>query len=982
MTRIPFALRAGTALFAMTVATAAAAQSNLPPEDVQQNQATTSDETTRGGDIVVTGSRIRRDPLSQDSPITFVDQADIAKTGLNSINDVLQRLPSAAGGINGKFNNSGNLGNPPSGAGVGAGAAEIDLRYLGSTRTLVLVDGLRFVLGASASGVPGSTDLNAIPDSMIERIEVLQDGASAIYGSDAIAGVVNIITKKRQEGLLASAQVGQYGQGDGTTQNYQISWGNGGDGPFEVVVGGNYVKGDGVKSADRAISRFPQPYSTSCLEGGCSGTPLFGQYRFFGALTPTVNDPATPGNEDVVVLSLRHLVPGRAFYNPANPTDPLSDFRGYASDGSDNFNFAPYNYLQIPLERLGAFANAKYEVSDAINFSTKLVWNHRKSKNQAAPLPLLIGQGAGNLNLLDTIDIDATNPFNPVPGTTLDESNYILIRKRMVELGPRRFNQSVKTFYGVGTLDGKFTAANSDWFWDVNVAYGKNKAKQTMLGNLNAAKLQQGLGPAAACTAPCVPVNLFGGPGTLTQAMIDFIGFTQRDSSEQSQWDFTGNISGNLFELPGGPLGVAAGVEYRDLKGRFDPDPVIQAGLGADIPAQATKGSYNVKEAYAEVNAPILSGQPGADLLELNGAVRFSDYSTSGSSTTFKGGVNWKPIADLRLRGSYSEGFRAPSIGELFGTFSRFDSAFDDPCSVNSARPRNITNDATVLANCTAQGGVGASTRPDDQLSVITGGNEDLKPETSTSWNFGGVYSPSFIPRLSLEVNWYKIKVDDAIQAFPAQTSVENCVYDNDPTACARITRAGAGGDIVGITSQLENVAGIRTKGIDANLTYRTTPTSAGTFGFTWNNTFLRNFDLILPTGTGTQTVSREGTEVGSPSQAYPKWKSIGIVDWDMNNFGASITGRYIKNVTESSGKPGTAAEGLPHDLGNKFYTDVQLRMWAPGLVDKLGFAFGVNNLFNTKTPACFTCDVNGFDPTTYEIPGRYFYFRMTARPF
>ena len=170
MTRIPFALRAGTALFAMTVATAAAAQSNLPPEDVQQNQATTSDETTRGGDIVVTGSRIRRDPLSQDSPITFVDQADIAKTGLNSINDVLQRLPSAAGGINGKFNNSGNLGNPPSGAGVGAGAAEIDLRYLGSTRTLVLVDGLRFVLGASASGVPGSTDINAIPYSMIERI--------------------------------------------------------------------------------------------------------------------------------------------------------------------------------------------------------------------------------------------------------------------------------------------------------------------------------------------------------------------------------------------------------------------------------------------------------------------------------------------------------------------------------------------------------------------------------------------------------------------------------------------------------------------------------------------------------------------------------------------------------------------------------------------------------------------------------------------
>jgi iron complex outermembrane receptor protein len=974
MTRIPFALRAGTALLALSAATSAAAQSTLPPEDVQQNPASVSQEADRQGDIVITGSRIRRDPLSQDSPITFVDQEDIAKTGLNSVNDVLQRLPSAGGGINGKFNNSGNLGNPPSGAGVGAGAAEIDLRYLGSTRTLVLVDGLRFVLGASASGVPGSTDLNAIPDSMIERIEVLQDGASAIYGSDAIAGVVNIITKRDQDGLMASAQVGQYGQGDGTTQNYQVSWGNGGDDRLALVVGANYVKGDGVSSADRAISRFPQPYSTSCLAGGCSGTPLFGQYRFFGALTPLADDPLTAGNEDIVVLSLRQIVNGQAFYNPANPTDPASDFRGYLA-GVDDFNFAPYNYLQIPIERLGAFANARYELSDTINLSTKLVWNDRKSKNRAAPLPLLIGQGAGNLNLLDTIDIDATNPFNPVPGTTLDESNYILIRKRMVELGPRRFKQDVKTIYGVATLDGKFAAGNSDWFWDINASYGRNKAKQTMLGNLNAAKLQQGLGPIADCTAPCVPVNLFGGPGTLTPEMIDFISFTQHDSSKQTQWDFTANVSGNLFELPGGPLGVAAGVEYRKLKGRFDPDPVIQAGLGADIPAQATKGSYNVKEAYAELNAPILSGQPFADLLELSGAVRFSDYSTSGSSTTFKGGVNWKPVADLRLRGSYAEGFRAPSIGELFGTFSRFDSAFDDPCSINSALPRNFTNDPAVAANCAAQGApAGSSTRPDDQLSVITGGNEDLKPETSKSWIFGGVYSPSFIPRLSAEVNWYKIRIDDAIQAFPAQTSVENCVYNNDPTACARVTRAPAGGDIVGIRSQLENVAGIRTKGIDANLTYRTARTSAGTFGFTWNNTFLRNFDLILPTGTGTQVDSREGDEIGSPSQAYPKWKSIGVLDWDMGSFGATVTGRYIKSVRERSGP----SPNIP----SRFYTDVQLRLWAPGLTDRLGFAFGVNNLFNTKTPACFTCDVNGFDPTTYDIPGRYYYFKMSVKPF
>jgi iron complex outermembrane receptor protein len=240
MKRIEMVLRAGVASVALTVgATAAEAQSTLPPPDVQNAQANAAATPSNTGEIVITGSRIRRNPLDLDAPRVFVDQADIAKTGLNAINDVLQRLPSSGGGNNSKFNNSGNLGNPPDGAGVGAGSAQIDLRYLGSVRTLVLVDGLRFVNGASASGIPGTVDLNSIPDSMIERVEVLQDGASTIYGSDAIAGVVNVITKQSQRGFAASAQVGSYlDHNDGWTQNYQLSWGNG-TGPTQIVVGGD-----------------------------------------------------------------------------------------------------------------------------------------------------------------------------------------------------------------------------------------------------------------------------------------------------------------------------------------------------------------------------------------------------------------------------------------------------------------------------------------------------------------------------------------------------------------------------------------------------------------------------------------------------------------------------------------------------------------------------------------------------------------------
>src|SRR5688572_24077831 len=413
MDRVAMGLRSGAGLLALVIGSAAAAQSTLPPADAPEAPATVS-EPTPAGEIVVTGARIRRDPLSQDAPIVFVDADDIAKTGLNSVNDVLQRLPSSGGGLNGKFNNSGNLGNPPDGGGVGAGSAEIDLRYLGSRRVLVLVDGIRYVNGASASGVPGSTDLNSIPESAIERIEVLQDGASAIYGSDAIAGVVNIITKRSQAGFLASAQLGGYlEEDDGWSQNYQLSWGNGTSGPLHVVVGANYVKQSSIRAGDRDISQFPAPYSDTCADGGCSGFVPLGRYVV--ATNPAL--PASVANP-FLDLTLNQPVIGRVpVYNPADPTGAGSEYHAFGTP--DRFNFAPFNYFQIPLERFGAFANVRYEITPDINFSVKGVWNRRESKNQAAPLPFGIGQSAGITPVLDSTTVDVSNPYNPY-GVTLD----------------------------------------------------------------------------------------------------------------------------------------------------------------------------------------------------------------------------------------------------------------------------------------------------------------------------------------------------------------------------------------------------------------------------------------------------------------------------------------------------------------------------------------------------------------------------------
>ena len=964
MGRVAMGLRSGTGLFALVVGSAAAAQSTLPPPDAPETPAAVS-EPAPGGEIVVTGSRIRRDPLSQEQPIVFVSEEDIAKTGLNSVSDVLQRLPSSGGGLNSKINNSGNLGNPPDGGGVGAGAAEIDLRYLTSRRVLVLVDGIRYVNATSASGVPGSVDLNTIPESAIERIEVLQDGASAIYGSDAIAGVVNIITKKRQAGFDASAQIGQYDEGDGFTQNYQLSWGNGGDGPLQVVVGGNYVKQNAVSTDDRDLARFPVPYSDTCLDGQCSGFIPNGRFQITnlaGGVVQTLVAPELDGT-----------------------APELSDFRAFQDPG-DRFNFGPFNYLQVPLERYGVFANAKYEVSSDINLSFKGIWNKRKSKNQAAPLPFGVGPTSGLTPALSAINIHATNPFNPFGVDLVGDNpltpaaadgNLRAIFRRYVEGGPRRFHQTVDTWYGTATLDGKFDLGGRNWFWDVNAAYGRNKASQKMFGNIHAGRLAQALGPVASCTAPCVPFNLFGGAGSITQQMIDFVAFVQKDSSKQSIWDFTGNLSGSLFDLPGGPLGLAVGVEYRDLSGRFDPDPVVQQGLSSDIPASATGGGYDVKEIYGELSAPLLADRFFADLIELTGAVRYSKYKLdtgeSFSATTFKAGLNWKPVPDLRLRASWAEGFRAPQIGEFFGTQTRFDQNLNDPCSVHATntQPQRYSNNESVRANCHALGvPVGGYIQANPQISVATGGNLALSPETSRSWVLGAVLAPSYLPGFSIEGNWYDIKIEDAIQSINANTTVVNCVVQNDPAACALTTRTA--GELLEVSGLLQNIAAIKTRGFDFNVAYRNLRTGFGTFGLTWNNSFLTNYDVYVPALGGVQKISREGTEQGAPSQAFPKWKAIGIVDWDLANFGATLTGRYVSAVRDTLGLPGDKLDSV-------FYTDAQLR-WMPGFIDDLGLAVGVNNLFDVKAPGCFGCETNNLAVSIHDVPGRYLYARINFK--
>lgn len=908
-----------------------------------------------GDDIIVTGSRIRRSPLDQPSPVVSLDDTTIAKTGLASIADVLQRLPASSGGLNSKFNNSGNFGNPPDGGGVGAGSAALDLRYLGPKRTLVLVDGLRWVNGASASGIPASVDLNSIPTNMIERIEVLQSGASPQYGSDAIAGVVNIITKSNQDGLKASAQYGQYlGDGDGETQDYQLSYGVRGE-AVRMVAGAYYTKQQSVRSSDRSISQFPNPGQTSCTDavGGCSSFTPLGRFDVLGRS-----------------LTLKAPVAGTPTYDP---TLVGGDFKTFGA--ADRFNFAPFNYFLTPVERYGGFINSRAEFSDALNLSVKAVYNRRNSQNQAAFLPLGVGPDVGNGNLLDLISIDATNPYNPF-GVTLSRENGNLsgVYRRLVEAGQRTYSQKVDTVSLTGTLDGKFEMLGRTWYWDASAVFGFNDAKQVFTGNVNSQRLQQALGPISDCTGACVPFNIFGGLGSVTPEMLAFVGFDEKNSSRQELHDYTANLSGELFDLPGGPVGIAIGYEHRYQFGSFTPDPVTQAGFSSDIPAQAAAGKFNVDEVYGEVRLPLLRDIPAIYSFELNGAARHSNYSTFGSNTTFSGGALWKPVSDLLLRGQYAESLRAPSIGELFGARSRFDASISDPCT--SAAGGLFQGNATVRQNCIANGvpANGSYVEPQGgQLPVFTGGNTELEPETARTLLFGGVYSPRWVQggvlsALSLEVNYYDVKVKDAINSIPAQVLLSRCAETGDALSCSAVTRTPAG-FISGINGQLLNTGGIRTKGIDFTVTMRTTDTGAGQFGLYVSGNYLLNYRETVPATDGDTVTEYRGTERGSPDQAYPRFKGLATVDWTIGPVTTSFTGRYIDDVEEIS---------ADNTLNSRFYGDVQLQFRPTWWDDKLALTAGINNVFDKDPPACFSCSLNNYDPTTYDIPGRFGYIRVS----
>jgi iron complex outermembrane recepter protein len=932
------------------------------PQVLAQDQ----DDAEKLETITVTGSRIKRTDIETSQPVFVIGKEDLQRTGLQSIGDVLQELTTNGAALNTTFNNGGN------------GATNVSLRNLGANRTLVLVNGRRWV-----TDLFSTVDLNTIPISVIERIEVLKDGASAIYGSDAIAGVINITTRDSYDGAESSAYYGENEEGDGVTQAYDFTIGSSTD-RASVVLNASYSKQEPILAGDREISANPLfGFNGNNVTAGASSTTPFGRFGF--------------GNGG----QLPNGAPGTLTLIPGRSGAAAEDFKPFSTN-TDGFNFAPDNYLLTPQERIGVYAQARYNVTDNISFKTVLLYNERRSSQQLAAVPFTFGTvGAG----LGRFNVSADNVYNPF-GAEITRAQF----RNRTQL--RFFEQDNDTFYFAGGFDGSFDLGERSYSWDVNYVYSDNERRDTTEGQFDLNRLRTGLGPSffdaggvARCGTPdaviagCVPLNIFAGPDGFTQEMADYASFTEQSTRYKDLYSYTANLTGDLFDLPAGPLSFAAGYEYRRESGSDLPDALTASGASTGNIRQPTEGGFSLNEFYVEFNIPVLKDVAFAEVLEFNIAARHSDYSNFGDTLNPKFGFRWKPYADVLVRGNYSEGFRAPAIAELFlGQADSFQNVLD-PCS-ESSQPTGA-----VLQRC--RDGIGnlpgvpvGYEQANNQIRTTVGGNTALDPEKARTKTLGVVYSPSYVEGLDLYLDWYNIAITDPIGAPTAQFLINQCYIFGNLPSCNLMTRDPATGDVNSLFAGTVNnpgILGTEVEGFDFTIDYRF-DTDFGKFHINMDNAYISYFGDVGQPDAGdllSNGTLAGGNFIGTLNGAarFPAWRlrSNIATNWQYGDFGATFTARYVSELDESCAIPVATANnlgdpslvkcsgptvvdpqfgGAVNQLDDTWYFDLQGSWDAPW---NARITAGVRNLFDEDPPIAYSAFANSFDPG-YDVPGRFLY--------
>jgi iron complex outermembrane receptor protein len=895
-------------------------------------------------EVVVTGSRIKRSDTSSISPITVLTDEDLAVSGNLTLENFIQDMPAVNGG---DFGAGVNNGNP--------GIASVSLRGLGPNRTLTLVNGKRF---ASAS-VNGFVDLNMIPTSIVERVEVLRDGASTVYGSDAIAGVVNVITKKDFEGVDVQFGYDITDESDGEMINGSVVFGNSFD-KGNFVVSAQVNKREEIRQGDREYSACP--LFDDGVQTICGGSPTTTPAQF----TPLGVDSAIGGH----VLDADGVT--------VRPFDAARDA----------FNFAALSYLTTPHDVYSAYAAANYELFEApvlglVNASIEMNFSNRESDQLLAP----VGTFGGWITSQEHPD----NPFGDAlcAGNPLcTEPQDVATSRRLTESGGRRFTQDVNT-WRIGTgLDGQF---ENDWTWDISYTVAKWEDSQRDEGRPNRPNIENMMDPTlcAAATNGCPGIYNPFISDSMTDAQIAY-GFVGVNTKEEStlnvlQLNFSGDMGG--FQLPGGEIGWALGYENRRESASSNPDGGAAIGAIAFTPGNVTGGQYKVDEVYGEVSLPILSGAPMAELLTLEASTRWTDVDfLDDSDTVYKVALEWAPIEDIRLRGTFSEGFRAPNISELFLGIQQSAESYTDPC-------RNYGTsgtDANTVANCQADGLAPDFNLATFQATTLQGGNPNLQPETSESLTFGLVLTPSFIEGLTVAIDYFDIEITDAVGSAPTSEVISACYASanfSDPL-CALIvgpafpgvdetpspsapTRRNSNLQISGVLQSSANLATYKTSGIDFQVDYGL-DTAIGVVDFRVSGTYLDEYDY-LPF-TGGELIELAGFFGGDPAFGNPatfaEWQVNYGVTLTRDDWGANLTARYMSETDDIDAAPAN----LSNVADSITYLDLQgYYNW-----NDVTFTVGIRNLTDEDPPYVTAYDDMNTLQFSYDTQGRYYYGRAS----
>ncbi|QIL01740.1 TonB-dependent receptor [Sphingomonas sinipercae] len=966
-TRFRTALLSSTLIAsAALVATPAFAQATMTPPagepDTTVSQPAESTDTTpvsqaptdAQGEIIVTGSRIARPDLEASSPVAVISGESLRETNNVTVEQILAVNPQFASGFGQSSNNPGD------------GSATANLRGLEEERTLVLIDGKR----APAFDTNGRVDLNSIPTGLIKRIDILTGGASSVYGSDAIAGVVNFILDDRFKGIRLDGSAQTYGEGDGEIYNATLTAGMPIGDRGNIIGSIGWTKRNGVFFGDRSCCSVAVDSYDFTASGGSSNT------------VPTAFD--IPGADRIQIQPDGSVTTDVALYN-----------------------FNPVNYVQSPFRRINAMLIGRYELTDNIEAYARAMYADNKVQLQLAPTATA---GFG-------FNIDPSNPFlspdlydaffnttaNPDliindgtdvandPTARAGTSN-VGIRRRIIETGGRTEDFRTKSQQYVGGLRGDLGSFN----WDVFAQWGQSKKHTVFRNDLSYTALQQALDVVddgngnAVCFNPangCVPLNLF----TTEPLSADSIAFVLRDAiedSKTSQFIAGGNLGGDLTllhsPLAAHPAAIALGVEYRKEKGSTAVDPLYASGdLIYYGQGQNISGSYDVREVYGEMKLPLIEDRPYISSLGLELGVRYSDYSNVGGVWSYKYGGDYAPVRGFRFRTIYQRAVRAPNIYELYSPVVAGTGGLSfDPCTG--------TVTAAVQAACIAQGAPasrfnnGVSSIPDPisgQINIFTGGNQNLEEEVSDTFTLGAVLSPTLIRGFSASVDYYKIKIKNAISDTSPSLTLDACFSNPSPNnpACTSIVRNPIDGSLsgdttIGVPSQLGNVASIATKGFDFTAGYRGGVSSGVHYALNLAATWTRSYKF-----NDTECAGFFGPVCDY--EPMPTWKHVAEATVGSGPWSSNTRWRYLSSVdadSDISGPDGILVQQIP----SYSYFD---QTFSYNLADRYQFRFGVLNVFNKKPP--FVGDTTGATaggggtfPNTYDVLGRAFFVGATAR--